>query len=198
MRLTFWTKTGLVAVAIIATALAVLSTSAPASCGDADDSRTSGLLVQAAKSYANILADEPTSTCAATGMKQLCERATDLRSDGLTMEANTVWKAMLGHEPVPVPSPRSDEAKRCAEEGIRATTPAPDPPPGTMTIISGPPGPKGEDGQDGQDGKAGARGAAGVAGPAGASGKDGQDGRPGLISKTIIVCRKPIYCKVAG
>jgi hypothetical protein len=167
MRLSFWMKVGLGAVAAIAVALTVLSASAPtaSACAGADDSRDAGLLVQAAKAYTKVLSDDPKSACAVEGMRALCDDAAALRGDGLAGEANATYKAMLTHEPR-----RADGTSRCAEDGVRATTPSSPPAPASSIRVV----------------------------VTERDGRDGRDGRDAPVSRVTVMCRDPKQCEVVG
>jgi hypothetical protein len=101
-----------------------LHAAAPASCVDADQARYTALLTQAQKEYTAILADEPTSTCARTGLKQvaikLCTRADRLarrngkpRTEAATEQAKATYVAVLKIEP-------GGSQRDCAVKGLEA------------------------------------------------------------------------------
>jgi hypothetical protein len=168
----------LVAVAAALVGIVALDATAPASCGDADAARSSGLLSQAEQSYRRLLRDEPDRGCALAGLKAvtaaLCRRADRLREAGLDGEARTLYASIIGREP--------PTGSACAKQG---SAKLPKDPSTHTTTVAGPPGADGAPGKPGADGAPGKPGA------------DGHDARGG-ISLTIVVCHDRKACRWAG
>lgn len=105
----------LVVAAIVLVPLAILHNVAPASCGDGNDARTSGQLLRAETAYKQILTEEPTSSCARSGMRlvasALCRRANEMRPRA-SDEAEKLYVAILAKEP------RDPAAVECALNGL--------------------------------------------------------------------------------
>jgi len=118
MRLTWWTTLGLIVLAIVLFGAALLSATAPASCGKADDSRKVGLLRQASKAYADARADEPGSDCARKGLAKLavkiCERGQVLDRGGDPAGAEKMYVFVREQEPLPTLC----EAERSCEHAV--------------------------------------------------------------------------------
>ena len=78
LRLAAWQAILAAGFAAFLLGVAVVDATGPRSCGDADASREAGLLTDAQKDYAAILGEEPTSTCAQKGMKELADKHCEL------------------------------------------------------------------------------------------------------------------------
>lgn len=213
---TFWTALGLSGLLIVAVTLALLGASAPASCAHADDGRKANLFVQSAKEYASILATDPSSTCAETGMKALCTQADGLSGRNLKREAHEVYAAMFEHESGFVIKAKERWPRRCAERGEDATTTD-----STVTTSSvtttvvvgsrGPQGPPGKNGLNGRNGRNGINGVHGQNGVNGSSGRNGINGQNGANGRNgangqngkagplqIVTCNGPKQCGFTG
>jgi hypothetical protein len=105
-------------VAALAVGVAVVHNAASepeASCDAADASRDKGLLRQAQKGYAEILADEPSSECATAGAtevsRRLCARAAQVSIGGAPEQATKIYLGVLAEQwPAAIPS--------CALDGL--------------------------------------------------------------------------------
>jgi collagen triple helix repeat protein len=172
----------LLAVAVGLLVTVFLGSTAPASCKQADTSRTAQLIAQANKAYVAILKDEPDSDCATRGMqlvvRELCRRADILRTNDQDEQARKVYSSVLTAD-----LPDWDKAHPpdwnvgCALRGLKAiVTPTPAPSP---CGCQGPPGPKGDAGPKGQRGETGMRGKRGPRGRRGRRGPQGPQGPPG-------------------
>jgi hypothetical protein len=189
MRLTPLRVIGLLAVAAILAATAILdmAASAPsASCASAKSSLNEGLTSQAESAYLKLLAKEPTSPCAKEGVKKVgdawCERGKRLMDGRATLEAVKAYTQAL-NEP-PTPQPLSCALKGLAEVNAGVATAHP---PDTlkaacnvtMVNVYGVNGKNGLNGQNGLNGLNGKNGENGKHGASGAPGKPGAPGRPG-------------------
>jgi hypothetical protein len=129
MRLTPLLFVLLVVVALGLLSLAALDSFAPASCSDPKASLDAGLTTNADKAYRAILADEPDSKCAISGVRAIarrrCAAADRLRLAGAADEAKKQYDALLSMEvphlpvkPRQQPAPVSSDAQRRAADPI--------------------------------------------------------------------------------
>jgi hypothetical protein len=143
-----WQGFGLLALAGVLVATAVLHVAAPASCADADRARGEERYTQAAEGYTKILDDEPESECAQRGMDltiyALCGRANRLEKANHTKDAEEAYSTVFALEP-------ESRISGCAKAAA-AATPGPGEPMRGPKGDPGPPGPPGKDGADGKDG----------------------------------------------
>jgi hypothetical protein len=177
VHLTPWRGAGLLALAAVLVAVVALDLTAPEkprSCASAKASRHNGLLKQAGKAYAEILADQPDTDCATEGMRivvrRMCTRAEAIRKAGHAEDAAKVYSAALASEPLlgvrkaceeaPVPTCGATPTTDCVARGP-----------------TGPQGPRGDRGDRGPQGKQGTKGDRGDRGPRGRHGRDGDDSR---------------------
>jgi hypothetical protein len=121
MNLSPWRIVGLVILAVLLLAVAVLDASAPAvppSCSAADGSRTHGLVTQAQEEYVAILAKEPASSCARKGMERagaaLCRLGNQIVEGGGDVAAARLYSSILFEQPL------SALNRNCAVRGLRS------------------------------------------------------------------------------
>ncbi len=118
MNLSPW-RIALAILAVLVLAVAILDATAPAvpaSCIAAESSRTNGLVTQAQEEYVAILASEPASSCAKTGMKRvgaaLCRLGSKLVERGADVAAARLYSSILLEQPV------SWADRNCAARGL--------------------------------------------------------------------------------
>jgi hypothetical protein len=122
VSLTPWRVTGLIVLAAVLVAIAVLDATEPsktpaqAACETAESSETQGLVNQAEHGYLAILAKDPSNDCAKKGTLRVgarwCARAALLKKGGATLEAVKVYTAALDEQPYDTPL-------ECAVIGLR-------------------------------------------------------------------------------
>jgi hypothetical protein len=121
MNLSPWRIVGLVILAVLLLAVAVLDASAPAvppSCSAAKNSRTHGLVTQAEEEYVAILAKEPARDCARNGMERvgaaLCRLGNQTVEGGGDVAAVRLYSSILSEQPL------SAVNRNCALRGLRS------------------------------------------------------------------------------
>jgi hypothetical protein len=196
VSLTPWRVTGLIVIAAIAVAIAVLDASKPPAplCQAPQSSLHNGLLTQSGREFTAILIKEPSSGCAKKGMRKVarrwCLRGDSLKVGGATAEAVKAYDAALDIQPFfsQTLSCGADGLRRLSRKGVPAECRGSLKPQCVELIVdvngvNGKNGLNGRNGANGLAGRNGGNGLNGKSGKAGASGRNGSNGRNGVNGK---------------